>query len=478
MNISLKRVVFRHARFFEQASRNRAKRFSTLSIKNTRRPTNKQLTPRRQCSTASSPFFESKTEWHSGLRTTIIAGCLALGTGVITSSTQAEDSTSVTGDVGKYRERLLKKGKLTTKRMHVFDPKRRRNNFDNVAVFSGLTNISLAEDIVHYLNTNLSEAKISKFADGETSVQLGVSCRGKNVFVIQSLCENKESGNSLNDSLMELLLMISAARRASAYRITAVVPYFAYARQNRKVPGSCVTIAIADVAQMLAAAGVDRVLTIDLHSAMSLGSFPNTVNVTNLLSQNIGAIYFSEKELHNPVVVSPKDGGINRAKTFAKALASNGYKNASFASFIKEVRPDGRSKRVLLGDVEGCDCIIVDDIIDTGTTIIKRAKNLKRAGAKNVFVFATHGVFSGNSEKLTSMSPYLDEIVVSDTIPFEENVAPEAQQLKKGVKDKPDLSNKVVRLSLAPLLAETIQRLIRMKSTSALTDNNTPSKQL
>ena len=177
-------------------------------------------------------------------------------------------------------------------------------------------------------------------------------------------------------------------------------------------------------------------------------------------------------------MVSPKDGGINRAKTFAKALTSNGYKNASFAAFIKEVRPDGRSKRVLLGNVEGCDCIIVDDIIDTGTTIIKRAKNLKRAGAKNVYVFATHGVFSGNSEKLTSMSPYLDEIVVSDTIPFEENVASEAQQVKKGVKDKPVSSNKVVRLSLAPLLAETIQRLIRMKSTSTLTDNNTPSNQL
>ena len=122
--------------------------------------------------------------------------------------------------------------------MHVFNAKERKDNFERVAVFSGTSNASLAEDIVQYLNTNLADAKISKFRDGETSVQLGVSCRGKNVFIIQSLCESKDNANSLNDSLMELLLMISAARRASAYRITALVPYFAYARQNRKVRGS------------------------------------------------------------------------------------------------------------------------------------------------------------------------------------------------------------------------------------------------
>ena len=255
--------------------------------------------------------------------------------------------------------------------------------------------------------------------------------------------------------------MISAARRASAYRITAIVPYFAYARQNRKVPGSRVTIAIADIAQLLASAGVDRVITIDLHSAMSIGSFPNTVNVTNLLSQNIGAIYFAEKDLHNPVVVSPKDGGINRAKTFAKALSVNGYKNANFAAFIKEVRPDGRSKRVLLGDVKDCDCIIVDDIIDTGTTLIKRSKNLKRAGARKVYAFATHGVFSGNSEKLITKSPYLDEVVVSDTIPF-----------LTEVKEDIDENSKVVRLTLAPLLAESIRRVIYMRSTAVLTASN------
>ena len=233
MNRAIKHAGLYRFNIFKQVPRTRTNSFGTFNIGNTTRITKKNVAPQRKCSPASSPFFRDKAEWHSGLRTTIMASCLAIGTGFIASSSLAEGSTSTTGDVGNYRERLLKKGKLTTKRMHVFDPKRKRENFDNVAVFSGLSNISLAEDIVHYLNTNLSEAKISKFADGETSVQLGVSCRGKNVFVIQSLCESKENGNSLNDSLMELLLMISAARRASAYRITAVVPYFAYARQNR-----------------------------------------------------------------------------------------------------------------------------------------------------------------------------------------------------------------------------------------------------
>ncbi len=436
---------------------------------------------------SSSLFFAHGSQNNpSNLNTALLAGAIVAGAGIFTNAISAEESSSNNNNkknkedktlqhgnkfynsnvndnqINTYRQKLLKKGKLMTKKMHVFDPLDRKENFDNVAVFSGNSNVSLAEDIVHYLNTELADAKVSKFADGETSVQLGVSCRGKNVFIIQSICESKDTDSSLNDSLMELLLMISAARRASAYRITAILPYFAYARQNRKVPGSRVTIAIADIAQLLASAGVDRVLTIDLHSALSIGSFPNTVNVTNLLSQNIGAIYFAEKDLHNPVVVSPKDGGINRAKTFAKALSINGYKNANFAAFIKEVRPDGRSKRVLLGDVKDCDCILVDDIIDTGTTLIKRAKNLKRAGARKVYAFATHGIFSGNSEKLVRKSPYLDEVVVSDTIPFLSGEEPNNEN--NGV-----VNEKVVRLSLAPLLAETIRRIIHMRSTSALT---------
>ena len=411
----------------------------------------------------SPHFFNNSNRINNkNINTSLLAGILIAGTGIFTSAINAEESQqSESEKIHAYRQKLLQKGKLMTKKMHVFNAKERKDNFERVAVFSGTSNASLAEDIVQYLNTNLADAKISKFRDGETSVQLGVSCRGKNVFIIQSLCESKDNANSLNDSLMELLLMISAARRASAYRITAIVPYFAYARQNRKVPGSRVTIAIADIAQLLASAGVDRVITIDLHSAMSIGSFPNTVNVTNLLSQNIGAIYFAEKDLQNPVVVSPKDGGINRAKTFAKALSVNGYKNANFAAFIKEVRPDGRSKRVLLGDVKDCDCIIVDDIIDTGTTLIKRSKNLKRAGARKVYAFATHGVFSGNSEKLITKSPYLDEVVVSDTIPFLTEVKEDINQ-----------NSKVVRLTLAPLLAESIRRVIYMRSTAVLTASN------
>ena len=345
-------------------------------------------------------------------------------------------------------------GVVLTSRMHLFNSQTRSDKMDKVAIYSGNSNLTLARNIAHYLSTQLSDASIGKFNDGETSVKLNESCRGKNVFIIQSICGDRGGNVALNDSLMELLLMISAARRASAYRITAVVPYFAYARQNRKVPNARVTIAVADIATLLSSMGVDRVVTIDFHSPETEGCFPNRVNVTNVLSTSIGAAYFSEKNLVNPVVVSSKDGGIYRAKSFCAGMATKGYSDVKFASFIKETQPDGRSKRILLGDVTDSDCIIVDDIIDTGTTVVKRAKELRRAGARRVFAFATHGVFSGNSEKLVSKTPYLDEIVVSDTIPFNEGPT----------------TGKVKRLSLAPLIAETIRRVYHMQSTGNLTE--------
>ena len=351
-------------------------------------------------------------------------------------------------------------GLVLTKKMHLFNSTECDEKMTDVAIYTGNANKLLAQNIAQYLNTDLSEAHVGKFNDGETMVHLEEGCRGKNVFLIQSICTDRKGGNnSLNDSLMELLLMTSAARRASAYRITAVIPYFAYARQNRKVPNSRVTIAVADIATMLSSMGVDRVVTIDLHAPETEGCFPNYVNVTNVLSTSIAAAYFSEKELVNPVVVSTKDGGIYRAKSFCAGMAVKGYPGVKFASFIKETRPDGRSKRLLLGDVTGCDCIVVDDIIDTGTTVVKRAKDLRRLGARKVYAFATHGVFSGNSETLLRQSPYLEEVVVSDTIPF----------------DVSNAGDKVQRLSLAPLLAETIRRIYHMRSTGNLTeyeDNN------
>lgn len=241
--------------------------------------------------------------------------------------------------------------RVMTKRPYLYkevtkSTKERMKN--NTVIVSGSSHPNLAQEIVQYLDVELSPMEVSTFNDGEIGLRIGTNVRGKDFFVVQSLCST--GTKSLNDSIIELLLTISAASRASARSITAVIPYFAYARQSRKGSSKArTTIAAADLAKMLASMGVNRILTVDLHSPEIVGCFPNHVNVTNVVPTPVAAAYFGEKdELSQPVVVSPKSGGIFRAKQFMKTL-KNFKPEVELVTFVKEKFDDGSTTRRLLG---------------------------------------------------------------------------------------------------------------------------------
>jgi ribose-phosphate pyrophosphokinase len=327
-------------------------------------------------------------------------------------------------------------------------------------IVSGSTHPELSKEIVQFLGVKLNTMDVSKFSDGEISIKIGENVRGKDFFVIQTLCSRGDQ--SLNDAILELLLTISAARRASAASITAVIPYFAYARQSRKGGSKArTTIAAADLAKMLASLGVDRVLTVDLHSPEIIGCFPNSVNVTNVVPTPVAAAYFGEKELLNPIVVSPKSGGIFRAKQFLNSL-KHFTPNVELVTFVKEKFDDGSTTRRLLGDVRGKDCILVDDMMDTGTTVIRAAQRLKKAGARSVYVYACHGLFSGTARSSVLKTVDIDEVIVSNTIPANRFGIPHVNVAVTN-------EGKIKQLSLAPLLAEAMTRLVDGKSTRGLT---------
>jgi ribose-phosphate pyrophosphokinase len=292
-----------------------------------------------------------------------------------------------------------------------------------------------SERIAKYLGLTLSSSAVGTFADGEVSIKVEDSVRGMDVFIIQPTCK------PVNQNLMELLLLISTMRRASAGRITAVIPYYGYSRQDRKM-ASRVPIGAADVAHMLEALGVDRVIAIDLHTGQIQGFFSPRVPVDNLAGSPVGAAYFAEKRLHNPVVVSPDAGGVYRAQQFRAALVRHGYADTGIALLVKQRAGPGLSVTTVVGDVSGHDVIIVDDMIDTASTLSRAAHEVRKLGALNIYAFATHGLFSGNAPFLLERAP-ISEIVVSDTIPL----APEMQRV-----------GKVRQLTLAPLLAEAIRR--------------------
>ena len=339
---------------------------------------------------------------------------------------------------------------------------------ENTIIVSGSTHPDLANEIVQFLGVDLGKMEVGTFSDGEISVKIGENIRGKDFFIIQSLCGHGEQ--SLNDAILELLLSISAARRSSAKSITAVIPYFAYARQSRKGQSkSRTTIAAADLAKMLASLGVDRVLTVDLHSPEIVGCFPNHVNVTNIVPTPVAAAYFSEKKLANPVVVSPKSGGIFRAKQFLNVLKEFDP-NVELVTFVKEKFDDGSTTRRLLGDVRGKDCILVDDMMDTGTTIIRAAQRLKKAGARSVYVYVCHGLFSGTAWASVTKSDDIDEVIVSNTIPAHRYANKETDIFELNKLN----DGKIKQLSLAPLIAEAMTRLVDGKSTRGLT--RTPRK--
>ncbi len=310
--------------------------------------------------------------------------------------------------------------------------------FNKMRIFTGNSNVSLAQMICEHLGIPLGKAQVKKFSDGEINVEINESVRGMDVFVVQSTCP------PVNDHLMELLILIDALKRASAARINAVVPYYGYARQDKKVVPR-VSISAKLVADLLTTAGASRLLTIELHASQIQGFF--NIPVDHLYASPILSDYLKERFQGDLVIVSPDAGGVERARAFAKRL------NVALAIIDKRREMANVAKVMhIIGDVVGKEAILLDDMVDTAGTLCNAAFALKEEGAENVYAYCTHGVLSGGAVDRLMESP-LQEVIITDTIPLRG----EAVSCKK-----------LKVLSVAPLLAEAIKRIHRDESVSSL----------
>lgn len=309
-----------------------------------------------------------------------------------------------------------------------------------MTVFTGNANPQLARQIVQHLGLPLGNAMVSKFSDGEIQVEIRENVRGKDVFIIQPTCQ------PTNDSIMELLVMSDALRRSSANRITAVMPYYGYSRQDRRPRSARVPISAKVIANMITSVGIDRVMTLDLHADQIQGFFDFPVD--NIYSTPIVLNDILSRDFINTVVVSPDIGGVIRARAVAKRIGAK-------LAIIDKRRPKANESEIMsiIGDsVEGCDCILVDDMVDTAGTLTNAAAALKERGARSVTAYCTHPVLSGKAME-NLMKPGLDELVVTDSIP-----------LKEDAKN----SGKIRVLSIAGLVAESIRRIHVEESISSL----------
>ena len=311
--------------------------------------------------------------------------------------------------------------------------------YDNLMVFTGNANPMLAHQVVKRLNIPIGHATVGKFSDGEVTVEILENVRGKDCFILQSTCQ------PTNDNLMEVLIMVDALRRASAGRITAAIPYFGYARQDRRPRSARVAISAKVVANMLVAVGVNRVLTMDLHADQIQGFFDVPVDNVYAAPVLLGDVW--RHNFEKVMVVSPDVGGVVRARALAKRLESD-------LAIIDKRRPRPNVSEVMniIGDVNGRTCVIMDDMVDTANTLCKAAEVLKARGAIRVVAYCTHAVLSGNAaDRITESA--LDEVVVTDTSPLRPDAA---------------ASPKIRVLSIAGLLAETILRISNEDSVSSL----------
>lgn len=310
-------------------------------------------------------------------------------------------------------------------------------NYDGYKLFSGNSNPELAGEIAALLSVPLGKSTVTRFSDGEINISLQETVRGLDCYIIQSTC------NPVNDNLMELLIMIDAMKRASAGRINAVIPFYGYARQDRKAKARD-PISAKLVANLLTAAGADRVLTMDLHAAQIQGFFD--IPVDHLLGRPILAQYYMDKGLKDIAIVSPDHGGVVRARYMAETLKCP-------IAIVDKRRPAPNQSEVMnvIGTVEGKNCIILDDMIDTAGTITNAANAIKKLGASNVYVAATHGILSGPAIKRLEDSA-IEEMVLLNTVTLSE---------RKKVK-------KIKTLSVAPLFAEAIERIHNNASLSEL----------
>src|SRR5574343_189889 len=311
--------------------------------------------------------------------------------------------------------------------------------YDSLMVFTGTANPELAQNVVKHLDISLGRADVGKFSDGEVAVELLENVRGRDVFILQPTCA------PTNDNLMEILTMADALKRASAGRITAAIPYFGYARQDRRPRSARVPITAKLVANMLQAAGVQRVLTVDLHADQIQGFFD--IPVDNVYAAPVLLDDLEKQNHEDLMVVSPDVGGVVRARAFAKRLECD-------LAIIDKRRPKANVSEVMniIREVEGRTCVIMDDIVDTAGTLCKAAQALKENGAKRVLAYCTHAVLSGPAIARLNESD-LDELVVTDTIPLSD----EARACKR-----------IRTVSIGELLADTILRISNEESVSSL----------
>ncbi len=307
-------------------------------------------------------------------------------------------------------------------------------------VFTGNANPELAAEVAFHLGTKLGAATVGRFSDGEVTVEIKQNVRARDVFVVQSTCA------PTNENLMELLIMVDALKRSSAERITAIIPYFGYARQDRRPRSSRVPISAKVVANLLETVGVDHVLTMDLHADQIQGFFD--ISVDNIYASPVLLADLRTKNYQDLIVVSPDVGGVVRARALAKQL------NCDLA-IIDKRRPKANVSEIMhvIGEIEGRNCVIMDDMIDTAGTLVKASEVLKERGAKKVYAYCTHAIFSGPAIERITQGSALDEVVVTNTIPL--SAAAKA-------------CNKIRQVSVAPLMAETIQRMAKGESVMSL----------
>ncbi|MEQ1638666.1 MAG: ribose-phosphate diphosphokinase [Methylococcales bacterium] len=310
----------------------------------------------------------------------------------------------------------------------------------SLMLFSGNANLALAQGIVKKLNMRLGMAAVGRFSDGEVAVEIQEHIRGKDVFVIQPTCA------PTNENLMEILVMIDALKRASASRVTAVMPYYGYARQDRRSRSARVPITAKLVAKLIETAGADRVLTVDLHADQIQGFFD--VPVDNVYASPILLGDVWRQQYQDLIVVSPDVGGVVRARALAKRL------DDADLAIIDKRRPKANVSEIMhiIGDVEGRTCVMVDDLVDTAGTLCHASAALKKHGAVRVVAYCTHAVLSGKAVANINNS-VLDELVVTDTIPLSDDAL---------------VSTKIRQLSVAEMLAETIRRIAASESVSSL----------
>jgi len=311
--------------------------------------------------------------------------------------------------------------------------------YGSMMVFTGNANPKLAEDVARHLNKSLGRATVGRFSDGEVMVEILENVRGKDVFVLQSTCA------PTNDTLMEVLVMVDALKRSSAGRITAAIPYFGYARQDRRPRSARVAITAKVVANMLQSAGVDRMLTMDLHADQIQGFFD--IPVDNVYAAPITLSDVWKSNYPNLIVVSPDVGGVVRARALAKRLDVD-------LAIIDKRRPKPNVAKVMhiIGDVKGRTCVLMDDLVDTANTLCEAAAALKAHGAEKVVAYCTHPVLSGTAVGRIQSSE-LDELIVTDTIPL---------------RDEAKACGRIRQLSVAELLAETMRRISNEDSVSSL----------